>query len=157
VPAEVAIRAVRTAEELEVARALFSEYGDMPHVEGRWPNRHADLAALPGPYAPPTGTILIAWRGDEPLGCVGLSELEPGRSCEMKRLFVREIARGSGAGRRLVEALLDEARAMGYALMRLDTAPELMAARNLYTSLGFRSIPPYHDRYADIVCYEKEL
>lgn len=154
---EITVRAVETDDELEVARTLFGEYGDLPHVEGRWPSRDADLAALPGPYAPPTGVILVAWRGDEPLGCVGLCALEPGRSCEMKRLFVRASARGSGTGRVLVEALLETARTMGYMLMRLDTAPELTAARTLYASLGFRSIPPYHERYGGIVCYEKEL
>lgn len=151
------IRRVSTAEDLEVARVLFGEYGDMPHVGSRWPGRDADLAALPGPYAPPSGTILVAWLDGEPVGCVALGALEQGGVCEMKRLYVRPTARGSGAGRALVDRLLADARAMGYALMRLDTAPELTAARALYASLGFRSIPPYHDRYGDIVCYELEL
>jgi putative acetyltransferase len=151
------ICAVSTTADLAAARTLFAEYGDMPHVGSRWPGRDADLAALPSPYVPPSGTILVGWLDGEPIGCVALGELEEERVCEMKRLYVRPTARGTGGGRALVERLLADAREMGYSLMRLDTAPELTAARTLYAALGFRSIPPYHDRYDDIVCYEREL
>ena len=57
----------------------------------------------------------------------------------------------------LVEAVLHRAVELGYRRMRLDTAPELDAAQALYDSMGFRRIEPYHDRYADPICFEYDL
>lgn len=76
--------------------------------------------------------------------------------CEMKRLFVRPAHQGRGIGRALANAIIEEARRIGYKHMRLDTVLE--PARNLYRSLGFREIPPYqHVPVEGVVFMELEL
>ncbi len=77
----------------------------------------------------------------------------------MKRLWVEPGFGGRGLGRALAEAVIEAARAIGYAKMRLDTLPARMpAAQHLYHSLGFREIPPYyHNPYQGVVMLELDL
>ena len=94
------------------------------------------LADLPRLHGRPKGALLLGRVDGRPAGCVMSHEIEPGVA-EMKRLFVAESARGHGLGRRLVEALMDQARADGHRRMRLDTAFFLATAIALYRRLGF--------------------
>lgn len=144
-----AIRRATTAEEFEIARQLFREYRRAISQFGPnicFQSFDQELDVLPEMYGHPRGALFLATRSTdgETVGCVGLRALEPG-VCEMKRLYVRESARGHGLGRHLVDALLAEARKLGYNRMRLDTLEPMTAARALYASLGFREIPPYNE------------
>jgi putative acetyltransferase len=133
-----------TAREIEETRGLFREYENSLAVDLCFQSFEEELAALPGKYAPPSGKLLLAEINEEIAGCVAMRKIDA-EICEMKRLFVREKFRGSGAGRKLTERLIAEARSAGYGKMRLDTLSEKMpAAVKLYKNLGFREIAPYY-------------
>lgn len=136
-----------TAAQIEQARALFLEYGASLGFSLCFQSFDAELAGLPGDYAPPTGRLLLAEVEGKPAGCVALHALgKDGAVCEMKRLYVRPAFRGQQLGRRLVEEVIRAARAIGYKKMRLDTVEPVMGhAVALYRELGFREIPPYRE------------
>ncbi len=123
-------------------RELFVEYAAGLGIDLGFQDFEAELASLPGRYAPPSGRLLLAVGESGPAGCVALRALDAA-TCEMKRLFVRPAYRGLGAGRLLAEAILGEGRAAGYGEMRLDTLPSMGAAIRLYEALDFRPVEAY--------------
>jgi putative acetyltransferase len=129
------------SETAEV-RALLRAYADSLPFELGFQDFERELAELPGAYAPPRGALLVAHDAGRVTGCVALRPLT-GDICELKRLFVLPAARGTGLGRRLAAAVLDEARRLGYSRIRLDTTPGMEAAQALYEELGFEETAPY--------------
>jgi len=139
----VLTRAV-SAQEVQTARTLFREYEKGLGISLCFQNFDEEVATLPGAYAPPGGRLLLAFVENQPAGCVALRKIGDGVA-EMKRLYVRPAHRGTGLGRKLAEAVLDEARAIGFRAVRLDTLATMKKAQALYLSMGFTDIPPYND------------
>jgi putative acetyltransferase len=134
---------VTLPEHIEEARRVFLEYGGSLGFSLCFQSFDEELKNLPGAYGAPSGRLLLVRYAEHAAGCIALRKLEAG-ICEMKRLYVRPDYRGLGLGRMLVERLIAEARAMGYARMRLDTvAPAMQDAIALYRRMGFQEISPY--------------
>jgi len=143
--------------------ALLRQYEASLGVSLCFQGFEAEVAGLPGAYAPPRGQMLLARRpgshpGDGRL--VGLAALRPVPDapdlCEMKRLYVSPSARGLGLGRTLALAVMAEARRLGYARMCLDTLPGMVEAQALYRSLGFRQTGASTSK-PTVLLFEREL
>lgn len=152
---------------IDAVRKIFVDYAETLGVDLSFQNFDDELAMLPGDYAAPRGTLLLALirqekdtAGDpentlvladgsiaQVAGCCALRPLDSADSpnaAEMKRLYVRPAFRGMGLGRQLADAILDAARHAGYSHVLLDTLDDMEAARTLYEELGFVEIPPYY-------------
>lgn len=131
-----------TPERVEWARQMFLDYAHSLPFDLAFQGFGAELASLPGEYAPPDGALFVAVGDDRPAGCVAVRKWDD-QACEMKRLYVAPAFRGIGLGRLLAVRAIEFGRTAGYLTMRLDTVPTMREARGLYVRLGFRAMAPY--------------
>lgn len=116
---------------------LLDAYFDMAAYE-------RSLAELPGEYAPPLGSVVVAYAGDgRAAGCVAMRPMGDG-VCEMKRMYIADGFRGLGLGRLLADRILADAKAAGHRAMRLETSVRQPDAIRLYERSGFKRIPTYN-------------
>jgi len=106
-------------------------------------------------FAPPRGHFVVGYVGGQPVTMGGWrlrtdagTTLPGERPAEIKRMFVREHARGRGLGRRLLAALERAAEAAGVDWLVLETGERQPEAIALYRSAGYHDIGPF-GMYAD--------
>ena len=154
-PPPAIIRQVR-ASEMPLVRSLFEEYAAGLGVDLCFQNFQHELDQLPGYYAPPGGSLLFGESDGVVSGVVALRPATHA-AAEMKRLYVRPHARGTGLGRRLAEAIIEEARRLHYQSIRLDTLATMTGAIALYRSLGFEETAPYYPNPIPAFFFELQL
>ena len=149
----IVVKQANTETELYLVRSLSLSFVDwmmqnFPDVKDNinkyFKSLDAELASLPGKYAPPSGRLLIAYFENKAAGTVAVRKIDD-KICEMKRLFVLTEFHGKGIGKVLATELINQSREIGYERMRLETSFRMIAAQGLYRSLGFQEIPPYYD------------
>ncbi|MBQ2896581.1 MAG: GNAT family N-acetyltransferase [Oscillospiraceae bacterium] len=125
--------------------SAFQEYLNLQNYD-------EELAHLEQKYGEPAGRLYLArWNG-EAAGCIGLRRIDD-ECCEMKRLYVYPAFRGNHIASALARRIIDDARAIGYRAMLLDTLPFLQEALALYRKLGFYEIPSYNNSPLDSSIY----
>lgn len=139
---EIEYREATEQDRIEEVRTLFLEYAASLNVDLCFQDFKAELLGLPGKYAPPGGTLILAYAREEAVGCAALRKLTD-EICEMKRLYVKAGMRGMGIGRGLAERIIEQAARLMYRSVRLDTLPTMETAQSLYRSMGFQQIAPY--------------
>ncbi len=145
--ADVTLRLAHFPDDLSTVRSLFLDYQSDLGIDLCFQGFEDELANLPGEYALPAGSVLVALVDGEPAGCCAfrpLTNTDHLDACEMKRLFVRRAFRGFGLGRLLVEQVMSDARLAGYTTMLLDTLSDMETARALYQESGFVEVAPYY-------------
>jgi putative acetyltransferase len=81
--------------------------------------------------------FFIARLDNVPVGCGGIAFFDG--FAEVKRMFVREKARGEGIAQALLAHIEEVARSAGTPMLRLETGVRQPAAIRLYERFGFRS------------------
>jgi putative acetyltransferase len=134
-------------EDLTDITSLFEAYAKSIKIDLSFQNFTTELLGLPGKYEPPSGILLLARHVEtnKAIGCLGLCPLDTKGVCEMKRLYSAPQGRGSGLGKALVKQVIEEAKRIGYRLMRLDTLGSMREAIILYKRLGFVERKAYFD------------
>jgi putative acetyltransferase len=89
-------------------------------------------------------TFWTAWNGELLAGCAALKELSPTEG-EIKSMRTPAARRRTGAGRALLNHIIDVARARGYRVLYLETGghPAFVPAQTLYASVGFTTCGPF--------------
>ena len=144
------LRSLASREELDVLRPIILEYFEFISAQlsehygvSVKPEVPVDaMFAKPHAFLPPCGQTLVAENESGVLGTVALKLLDADR-VEIKRLYVRPTAQGSGLGRKLLSEAQDRARDMGAREMYLDTLKSLKPAVTLYRADGFAEVPLY--------------
>jgi GNAT superfamily N-acetyltransferase len=133
----------------EVVVALHQEYLQwvfdrlrLDHGIGDYTAVEEETRAMLSQFRPPGGALLLAECAGEVAGVGALRTLSPGVG-EVKRMYVRRPWRGHGMGAALFDRLVGVATARGDTVVRLDTAPFMPEAHQLYRSRGFVECPPY--------------
>ena len=131
------------------ARWCVSQYFD--ELNRRFESGFDPGASLPADerdLVPPLGAFLVASVDGEPVASGALKTISPGVG-SLKRMWVAADVRGLGIGRRMLEALESEARALHMTMLRLETNDTLREAIQLYRSAGFVEVAPFNsDPYA---------
>jgi GNAT superfamily N-acetyltransferase len=142
-------------EYLEFLKKEFLEYADLPWLVEYYRDFEKEIDGLPDRYEQPNGCILLATDNKKPAGCVAIRSLNE-YICEMKRLYIKQEFRRKKLGTALCQAVIEQAKRIGYTHLRLATALE--PAKFLYKSLGFMKVPPYqHVPVEGVVFMELEL
>ena len=151
------IKAVTTAQ-YHAGALLFREYADSLDFTLSFQRFDDELNILNQMYAPPTGALLLVMDHEVYAGAVGLRQIENETTCEVKRMYIRPQYQGKGVGKLLMESVMEEAKAMNYKIIKLDTLAKMIPAVGLYKSFGFKETKPYnYNPYADVLYFEKYL
>ena len=123
-----------------IARSAKASYGLSFDVDAMVASDIDDRAK----FYPPSGRFYLVRYSGSYVGVGCLKRLTP-TLAEIQRMYVQPHVRGVGAGRRLVEQLLADARDIGYEVVRLESLKFLSTAHTLYKSVGFVEINTYAD------------
>lgn len=147
----------KSDKDFKIGHKLFKEYVEGLDFSVYFQNFKEELKTIAVQYHKPHGCLILAFYEDVPMGCIGLRKFKH-EIAELKRMYVKPLFRGKKIGLGLLELILKEAKAMGYAKIRLDSMRRMEGALKLYKGFGFYEIPAYRfNPLNDVVYLEKDL
>lgn len=133
------IRPIRPDDDAAIASVIRSV---MPRYGASGPGfaiEDAEVDAMSSAYAQPRTRYLVVEKDGVVRGGGGIAPLAGGDGtvCELKKMYFLDDVRGLGLGRAVLERLIEDARAFGYARIYLETLRGMDEAMKLYRKLGF--------------------
>ena len=119
-------------------RALVGELETVLAAEYPPEQRHG--LSLDAIFQPHVRFFLARLRGAA-VGCGGVAFFSD--YAEVKRMYVRDSARGQGVADAILARIEAEVRSAGLSLLRLETGERQVAAMRLYARAGFRECPAF--------------
>lgn len=122
-------------------------------IELYWDLEPHDIEVLENPekhILEKGGHIFVALYNGFPVGVCALCPMpaESPYDFELAKLAVNNSIQRNGIGRRLCDAVIDKARALGGEKLFLESNTRLKPAIALYRKIGFKELPEYHPAYA---------
>lgn len=156
---DISIIKAQSQQQIISATHLFKEYADSLDFTLSFQNFEKELQQIPVMYGSPKGALLLVEVEGKYIGVAGLRNIENQSTCEIKRMYIKPEFQGKGLGKLLIQALIDEAIALHYEIIKLDTlGPKMPAAVALYKSFGFVETPPYnYNPYEGVLYFEKKI
>lgn len=142
-PKLIPIREVSLPGDTQRLKALILEYVAWLDMDLSYRGFDAEMANFETLYTLPSGTFFLAEHEGQVVGCAGLLSRGAGVA-ELKRLFVQPALRGKHLGERLVGAVAQRARGLGFRRLVLDAVPQTVHAQQLYLRMKFAPTPPYY-------------
>ena len=129
---------VRECLDADVIKELFIEYSHIQGAESCFVSFDNELKDLTGFYK--DGAMLIGYADAMPVACIAIRKIN-NEKCEAKRLFIKSEFRGNGYARKMLNAMLDKARELGFREVTFTTKPSVMSiGYELYKRMGFEEV-----------------
>ena len=147
----VEIREAKLPNDIDFVRQLWTDYltwgnDNMQKLYGVHPHNPKEAVEqdvkMIDKFLPPNGHLMLAFIDNNAcgIGCLKSINDEIG---EIKRMYVNPSFRKIGAGRAILQSLINAAKETGYKKVRLDSPKFMEAAHLLYRSFGFKDISAY--------------
>ncbi len=152
-----AVRVERVDPASAEARSCLERF--YAEIDRRFESGYDPGRSLPAPaddFVPPDGVFLVATVDGKSVGCGGVRRISA-TAASIRRMWVAEEVRGLGVGRRLLAALEEDARQLGFGVVRLETNRALPEAIAMYRTSGYREVSPFNDEPYAHHWFEKRL
>jgi putative acetyltransferase len=154
---DIIYKIAETNPDFEQGKELFREYAKSLGVDLSFQDFEKELATIDQQYRKPGGGLILSFKDERPVGCVGIRKLDDD-TAELKRMYVKVEYRGYNIGIELLKRSVKLASELGYKRIRLDTLKNMTRAQSLYQSFGFYEIPSYRFNPLEGTIYmEKDL
>lgn len=136
------IRAMRAADNARVAHIIQTVMTEFGAVGCGYSIEDAEVQSMYEAYPAPGSAFFVVEQDDCILGCGGMGPLAGGEAdvCELRKMYFLPGLRGTGMGSKLMDVILESARAAGYRHCYLETLERMEKARELYARYGFQVI-----------------
>jgi len=155
----ITIKLVTNSQQNADAQQLFTAYSKALGADLTFQQFDTELQHPLQYYTNANGCILLAYANEEQpaIGCIAVKGLS-NHTAEMKRMYVQPNYRSQGIGQLLINAFMQQAKALGYTTVVLDTLQQLTAAIKLYEKNGFTPTTAYyHNPLEDVVYMKRDI